>query len=157
MAPRGVACVVGMLLLAGCGALHSGPCSGLSSDERGPTKQDYLPCAGSILESMSRLDQGLRTLAAGNEAGREQAVQSMGELRSSIKELGGLSRLKASWADPQLNEINRGIRGAYEVYSIEATALGHPVKQLRGEVSMNNVELARRAADEARSVYQRLK
>jgi len=110
-----------------------------------------------MLESMGRLDQGLVKCAAGDEQGREEAIRSMAELRSLIDKVGGLKRLKAPWADSQLTEINTRIFSAYEVYHIETFALSHPVKKLRGHVSLHNVELARRYADEARSLYRYLK
>lgn len=150
-------CPACILLLAACGPLANTPCGGLSADERGPAKEKYLPCAGAMLESMSRLDQGLEKSAAGDERGREEALRSMAGLRSLIDAAGGLNKLKVPWADPQLTEINRRISTAYEVYHIETFALSNPVKKLRGEVSLHNVELARRYADEARSLYRYLK
>jgi hypothetical protein len=150
-------CAACILLPAACGPLANNPCSGLSADERGPVREEYLPCAGSMLESMNHLDQGLEKLATGDDRGHGEAIRSMTELRSLIDDAGGLNRLKAPWADPQLTEINRGIVSAYEIYNIESFALWHPVKKLRAKVSLHNVELARRYANEARSLYRHLK
>jgi hypothetical protein len=150
-------CTLCVLLLAACGPLASNRCSGLSAGERGPAKEKYLSCAGAMLESMGRLDQGLQKCAAGDEQGREEAVRSMAEIRSLIDRVGGLNRLKAPWADSQLTELNTRIFSAYEVYHIETFALSHPVQKLRGDVSLHNLELARRHAEEARSLYRHLK
>jgi hypothetical protein len=145
------------LVLTACGSLTGTPCSGLEYDEHGPAREKYLPCADAMLEAMSRLDRGLEKTAAGDDQGRAETLRVWSELRSLMKQAGGMNRLRGPWTDNQLSAMNEGICGAYEVYAIEIFALGHPVKRLRGEVSRHNVELARRQADEARMYYRSVK
>ncbi len=145
------------LLLAACGALTGNPCSGLASDERGPTREKYLPCAQAMLEAMSRVDQGLERIADGEADARGAALNSWAELRSLVETAGGFKRLRGPWADSQVTEMNTKFCSAYEVYALEIWALANPVKRLRGEVSRHNVGLARREAEEARRLYVGLK
>ena len=147
-------CAVCSLFLTACGRLTGNPCSGLSYGERGPSREKYLPCAAAMLDRMGQVDAGLVKLSEGDEKGRHEALQSMSELQSLIKAAGGLNKLRATWADNDLNQLNYNLAGAYEFYHLETFAQGHPVKHMRGEVSLHNVETARRGADEARSWYR---
>jgi hypothetical protein len=150
-------CTLCTLLLCACGPLASNSCGGFSYDERGPARAKYLPCADAMLETMSRLDRGFEKTAAGDDQGRAETLQAWAELRSLIKQAGGLNRLRGPWEDSQLTAMNTGICNAYEVYYIEIYALANPVKRLRGEVSLHNVRLAQSGADEARMYYRNLK
>jgi len=147
-------CAFCTLLIVGCDRLTSNPCSGLSNGEREPAKEKYLPCAAAMLDRMGQIDAGLVKLSEGDEEGRHEALENMAELQSLIKAAGGLNKLRATWADNDLNQLNYNLVSAYEFYQLETFAQGHPVKRLRGEVSMHNVETARRGADEARSWYR---
>lgn len=144
-------------LLPACSRLKPGPCSHLSTAANGPTKEEYLPCADAILTSMDHLDQALEKASTKDESARQDALLAMSHVRSLIVKAGGVNRLRAHWADDKLNEMNAHICGAYEVYALEMFALAHPMKKLRGEVSMHNVGLARKEADQARTCYGYLK
>lgn len=142
------------LLPTGCGSRASGDCDDRIYTEKGLSKEAYVPCAAKILDSMAKLDGFLAQAATGDETGRRESLRMVEEIHDLIKKAGGIDKLRSPWADYNLTRMNAGICNAIEIYDIEAYALAHPIKSLRGQVSKNNVELAKRGADEARMWFR---
>jgi hypothetical protein len=149
-----VFCALFSLFLTGCGTLSRTPCDGLIYDEAGPVKEKYLPCAGAILDTMSRLDQRLQRVAMGDKDARPDALREMADLRILVGRAGGVAKLSGAWANAQLREVNRGICGAYEVYDLEVNDATMPTENLPETISRQKIAAARAKAEEARRWYR---
>ena len=101
-------------LLAACEAVtaQSTACDGLVYKSGGPTRAEYLPCAGAMMATLDRLAPQVEDMLAGKEPARMDARATLSELRSLLREAGWRNLLER-WDDRALTSLNVEIWNAY--------------------------------------------
>jgi hypothetical protein len=79
-------------------------CDDLTYEKAGPTREQYLPCAGDVMATLDRLDAQISKMLGGEERARSEARASVSELRSLLKKAGGHEMLE--WNDRALTSLN---------------------------------------------------
>jgi hypothetical protein len=95
------------LMAAACGALAAKPsaCDGLVYKKGGPSRAEYLPCAGEMMAILDRLAPQIDKMIGGDDGVRSEASAGVNELRSLLKKAGGRNLLER-WDDSALTSLN---------------------------------------------------
>jgi hypothetical protein len=120
-------------------------CDGLVYKAEGPTRSEYLPCAGEIVQTLDRLRPDLEAVVNGDKTARSKAHDEYNRLNLLIERAGGRDLIEG-WGDEDLNRLNVRIWNAYTSYG--AVLLYPNAADLQG---------AEADHDEAKDLYESLR
>ncbi len=142
------------ILGCGEGSGERSPCQGFAKKKMGITREEYLPCAGEIMDALERFQPQLKAILRGKKEAVPEAKQTYRELRKLVRETGmaldgtpfRAERAVERWPDLQVRALNNSIQGALAQYG---SCLGRPNK--------GNYQEGSRLHDKARRIYRRIR
>jgi hypothetical protein len=149
-------------LVAGCGThiASNSACRNLEYQEAGPTRVQYLPCAGEMVAVMDELDPQVRAALGGDQRARSLGQASVQRLRSLMTAAGG-RKLLERWSDATLTEFNVDVNNAIthyeEFYMIRILDNSSPFAAQSREAAEHAARRASTRYEDARRGYRRLK
>jgi hypothetical protein len=112
----------------------------------GPTRKEYLPCAGEMVATLDRLDPQVENMLSGDENARSAAQASVRELRSLLKKAGWRDMLER-WDDRALTSLNVDIWNAFNHHEACMMVAG----QLFGRAPLGDEKMREPARSECRA------
>ena len=154
------AVVLSAACAAGCNDTASGStCSTLAYDESGPTRSEYLPCAGEMIAALDELEARSREASKGDEQARAAGRTSLRRLIGLMKAAGGLKMLDR-WQDRPLTDLNLNIHNAatkYQAfYMVRILEEPNPFAAQSREAAASELSGATSRSENARSLYRSL-
>ena len=154
------AVVVSVGCAAGCGDAVSGSrCSSLVYGESGPSRSEYLPCAGEMIAAIDELEPRSRDAMKGDKQARSAGRASLGRLIGLMKAAGGLKMLDR-WQDRALTDLNLNIHNAatkYQAfYMTPILEEPNPFAAQSREAAASELSAATSRSESARSLYRSL-
>lgn len=150
-------------IVAGCagGSIpSSSACRGLEYDKSGPSRAQFLPCAGEMVAVLEELDPQVQAAASGDPQARSKGRDNVRKLRGLMNAAGGRNLLER-WSDRALMDFNVDVNNAithyeafYMVRILDGTSQLATQSQDAARAEAN---AASRRADEAMNLYRRLK
>ena len=148
--------------VAGCGTniASNSACRNLEYQEAGPTRVQYLPCAGEMVAVMDELDPQVRAALGGDQRARSLGQANVQRLRSLMNAAGG-RKLLDRWSDAALTDFNVDVNNAIthydEFYMIRILDNSSPFAAQSREAAENAARRASTRYEDARRTYRRLK
>ena len=150
-------------LVAGCaasGVPSNSACRDLEYDKAGPSRAQFLPCAGEMVAVLEELDPQVQAAASGDPQARSKGQDSVRRLRALMNAAGG-RKLLERWNDESLMDFNLDINNAmthYEAFYMVRIVDGtSPTATHSQDAARAEANAASRRADEAINVYRGLK
>jgi hypothetical protein len=144
----------------GGGVPSDSACRKLAYDAKGPSRAEYLPCAGEMVAVLNELDAQVQAAVKGDQPARTQGRASVGRLRALMNAAGGRTLLDR-WSDQALTDFNLDVNNAithYEAfYTIRILDEPSPYAAQSREAAEQEARAAAKRYQEARSLYRRLR
>ena len=149
-------------LVAGCGSdlASDSACRNLDYQESGPTRAQYLPCAGEMVAVLEELDPLVRAALKGDQQARGKGQAGVRRLRALMNAAGG-RKLLERWSDSGLTDFNVDVNNAithYEAfYMMRILDESSPYAAQSREAAQHEASAASARYLEARGQYRRLR
>jgi hypothetical protein len=154
-------CSILLLVSTGCAdsVSNGSKCRTLVYKEGGPSRAEYLPCAGEIVAALDVVDQNTSKALDGDGQARSEGQAALGRARGLMRAAGGRNLLER-WQDQALTDMNVSISNAvthYEAfYMLRVLDEPHPYAAKTREAAEAEYRGATRRYEEARRAYRRL-
>ena len=148
--------------LAGCGTdiASDSACRKLDYQDSGPTRVQYLPCAGEMVAVMDELDPQIRAALNGDQEARNSGQKNVRRLRALMNAAGG-RKLLERWSDAALTDFNVDVNNAIthydEFYMIRILDSSSQFAAKSRDAAQNAASAASRRYEDARRSYRQLK
>ncbi len=157
-----VALCVSATFATGCGesVAADSACGNLEYGEAGPTRKEYLPCAGEMIATLDELAPQSQAALRGDQRARSDGQATLRRLQALMSAAGG-RKLLERWKDRALTDLNMDIQNASTKYqAFYMVRILEPPDRYAAttrEAAAAELSGATRRYDEARSLYRRLR
>ena len=107
------------LLFSACAVGHgessASACSRLSYDTAGPTRAEYLPCAGEIVAALEIVENKSQVAIKGDQDARQDGREALRKVNTLMRDAGG-RKLLERWRDSALTDFNVDVNNAATKY-----------------------------------------